>query len=244
MDAMILAAGLGTRLAPLTDHLPKALVKVAGIPMLERTARRLIAAGADRLVINLFAFPEQIEAFVRKRANFGVEVRFSREPRGPLETGGGLRAARALLRADGPTILHNVDVFTDLPLRAMLGAHERTGALVTLAVMERETARCLLFDEVGLLGRVDRERDVRIQVRRPQGSLRTLPFCGVHVLSAPFLDQISERGRFSILDPYLRLAQQGAPILPFPVDGCTWVDIGRPAQLAHAECVAAAGAGR
>ena len=152
VDAMILAAGLGTRLRPLTDSRPKALVEVGGVAMLERTALRLIEAGAERLIINLHAFPEQIEAYVRERDGFGVEVLFSHEREKPLETGGGLWAARKYVRRDRLLILHNADVFTDLPLRTMLRDHERTRALVTLAVMQRETTRCLLFDEAGLIG--------------------------------------------------------------------------------------------
>src|SRR5690606_3788145 len=109
-------AGLGTRLAPLTDRMPKALVPVGGVPMLERVARGLVAAGADRLVINTHRFPEQIEAFVASRDGFGVEVVFSPEPEQPLETGGGLGKASSLFRRDAPAFLHNCDVLTALPL--------------------------------------------------------------------------------------------------------------------------------
>src|SRR5919109_2511750 len=107
MDAMIFAAGRGTRLQPLTHELPKALIEIGGVPMLERVARRLVAAGADRLVINTHPFPEQIVEFVREREGFGVEVHFSHEPDEPLETGGGLRQAAPLFRRDAPFLLHN-----------------------------------------------------------------------------------------------------------------------------------------
>src|SRR5262245_31371443 len=120
MDAMILAAGLGTRLAPLTDATPKALVEVGGVPMLERVARRLVEAGAPRLVVNVCPFADRIEAFVRARHGFGVECAISRESPAPLETGGGLLAAAPLLQDDGPVVLHNVDVLTDLSIRDLL----------------------------------------------------------------------------------------------------------------------------
>src|SRR5436190_18863381 len=113
---MILAAGLGTRLSPLTDRVPKCLVEVGGVPMLERVARRLVAAGADRLIVNVCPFADEIEAFVRARKGFGVDVRIARESPTPLETGGGLRAAREYFRGDAPIFLHNVDVVTDFSL--------------------------------------------------------------------------------------------------------------------------------
>ena len=113
MEAMILAAGVGERLRPLTEHAPKALVEVAGVPMLERVARRLIDAGADRLIINVHHHADQIEEYVRRRGGFGVEIRFSREEGAPLETGGGLLAAAPLFERSQPFLLHNVDVISD-----------------------------------------------------------------------------------------------------------------------------------
>ncbi len=115
---MIFAAGLGTRLRPLTDETPKALVEVGGDPLLEHVATRLVEAGVERLVVNVHPFADRIRRFVRERADFGVEVAISEEPERPLETGGGLRHARTLLRGEGPILLHNVDVLTDLPMEA------------------------------------------------------------------------------------------------------------------------------
>lgn len=232
---MVLAAGLGTRLRPLTDRIPKALVPVAGTPILERVVRRLLAAGVDRVVINVHHFPEQIRAFVASRGDFGVEVLFSEEPDRPLETGGGLLHARELLRADAPFFLHNADILTDLPLREMYAAHEAAAPLATLAVMERPTSRRLLFDDRGLLGRVDEGKGVRIESRAPAGEVRELAFAGVHVISPALLPRIHETGQFSILEPYLRLAGEGERILPYRIDGWRWSDVGKPEQLAEAE---------
>lgn len=236
MDAMLLAAGLGTRLRPLTEHTPKALVPVAGVPMLERIARRLIDAGADRLIVNLHHLGEQVRRYVEEREGWGVEVHFSEEAPAPLETGGGVLRARPLFRGDAPFFLHNTDVLTDLPLREMYGAHAAAGgALATLATMRRETSRYLLFDDHGLLGRTDHGKGLRIEARDPVGEVRELAFAGVHVLDPRLLDRLSEQGAFSILDPYLRLAAEGERILPFAVDRYRWMDIGKPAQLEAAD---------
>lgn len=228
---MILAAGLGTRLRPLTDDMPKALVPVGGAAVLEHVARRLVAAGADRLVVNTHHFPEQIERYVAERDGFGVEVVFSHEPGAPLETGGGLLHAAPLLRRDAPFFLHNADILTDLDLVAMLAAHRAADALATVAVMRRESTRHLLFDDRGLLGRVDEGRALEIRVRAAHGPERRLAFAGVHVVSPALLERITERGAFSILEPYLRLAGEGERILPFAADDAAWFDIGKPAQL-------------
>ncbi|MBI4544274.1 MAG: NTP transferase domain-containing protein [Gemmatimonadetes bacterium] len=234
---MIFAAGLGTRLRPLTDHAPKALIPVGGVPMLERVARRLVDAGADRLVINTHRHSEQIEAFVAERGGFGAEVVFSREPDRPLETGGGLLQAAALLRRDAPFLLHNVDVLTDLPLRELSAAQLAAGAtvLATLAVMEREAARRLLFDDLGLCGRRDLRAGTVSWARSAVGSMRELPYCGVQAVSPRLLDLITERGVFSIFEPYLRLAGERWQILPYRVDGAAWFDIGDAQRLAAAE---------
>ncbi len=237
-DAFILAAGLGTRLRPLTDEMPKCLVEVGGVPMLERTARRLIAAGADRLIINVCPFADEIERFIDDNNGFGVDVRVSREEGDPLETGGGLLAAREHLREEAPFLIHNADVFTDLDLGSLLEAHAASGALVTLAMMERPSTRGLLFDEGGLAGRANDDADGEVFVRSTAGPVRRLAFACAHVVSPAFLDSVTERGRFGIFVPYLRLAEAGARILPHRVDGCTWVDIGRPEQLAQANEIA------
>ncbi len=234
-DAMIFAAGLGTRLRPLTNHVPKALVEVAGETMLARTARTLVEAGATRLIINVHHHADQVIRFVEEHDGFGVEVRISHEPDEPLETGGGLRAARAHFRGDRPVVLHNVDVILAAPLPALIKEHVASEALVSLAVMQRETQRFLLFDDAGLFGRVDRRSDTRLVAREAEGVEQAWPFCGVHVASPELLERIEERGRFSITATYLRLAAEGARIAPLSVDGSFWADIGTPETLVRAE---------
>lgn len=230
MDALIFAAGLGTRLGAIGEATPKALLEVGGVTMLERTARRLVQAGADRIVVNVHHRAEAIERFLATH-DLGAEVLVSREPDGPLETGGGLWHARDLFRRDRAILLHNVDVITDADLSAMMAEHEQSGALVTLAVNERETSRYLLFDDAGLFGREDRGGAPRRQeARPPRGAVRTYAFAGIHVCSPGLLDQITERGVFPILTTYLRLAREGRTILPWLHRGL-WLEIGNAARL-------------
>ncbi|HWV56286.1 MAG TPA: sugar phosphate nucleotidyltransferase [Longimicrobiales bacterium] len=234
---MLFAAGLGTRLAPLTNDMPKALIPLGGVPMLQRVAERVIAAGADRIIINVHHFAEQIERFVERCDGFGVEVKFSFEPGAPLETGGGLRHAGVHFRRNGPAILHNVDVWTTFPLEELLARHMESRPLATLAVNHRSASRYLHFDDYGLLGRVDtRTGDERL-VREPVGEVFRLAFCGVHVIEPALLDSpaIQRPGAFSIIEAYLELAAVGARILPVVIDEWEWVDIGTPARLAAAE---------
>lgn len=236
------AAGRGTRLRPLTDTVPKALVEVGGRTLLEHVARRLVEAGVTRLVVNVCHHAHLVERFLATH-DLGVPVATSWEPGGPFDTGGGLLAARPLLARDGPLLLHNVDVLSDLPLARLVASHVASGALATLAVSGRESSRRLLFDDEGLLGRTDEPAHLDLRVRAPHGALAALAFSGVHVIAPALLERIEERGTFSILDTYLRLAGEGARLLPFRHDAGTWIDVGRPADLERARA-AYAGGGR
>lgn len=235
LDALLFAAGLGTRLRPRTDHVPKALIPVAGMTMLERTARRAIAGGADRLIINVHPHAGQIEAFVEAHHGFGVDVVFSREAEHPLETGGGLLHAAALLRRDGPVLLHNTDIITDFPLSRLLAAHAAAGAMATLAVNRRSASRYLLFDDGGLLGHRDSRTGVERRSREALGAVQHLAFCGVHVIRPTLPDHITEHGAFSIIEVYLRLAAEGERIAAHDIGSALWLDIGTPARLEEAE---------
>lgn len=233
MDGMILAAGLGTRLRPLTDEIPKALVTVGGTPMLERIAHRLIEAGVDRLVINIHHHADRIRAFVDERDGFGVDTRLVLEPDAPLETGGGLLNARDHFR-DGPFFLHNVDVICDLDLRDMLAAHVRDDPLATLAVSDRDSRSVLRFDDDGLQARVDREAETVEAERGPRGPSRDRAFAGIHVVAPRIFDLMAERGAFSIIAPYLRLAGAGHRILPYDIGSALWLEVGDPERLERA----------
>ena len=238
---MILAAGLGTRLRPLTDRVPKALVEVGGIPMLARVARRLVEAGVDRLIVNVHHRADEVAHYLEGLGpELGVEILVSREEDQPLETGGGLLRAAPLFRRGEPFLLHNVDVIIDIDLGAMVRAHAME-ALATLAVHERETSRFLLFDEEGLLGWENPANGASKAARRPRGGVRRIAFAGVHVLSPQvfaLLEADYDRdARFSIIDAYLRWAARGHRVAPHDVTKAFWVEVGTPDRLARAEAL-------
>src|ERR1700730_11225643 len=150
MKAMILAAGLGTRLRPLTDDRPKALVEVAGHTLLEITLLRLRQFGIREVIVNVHHFAEMIVEYLKKNDNFGLRIEISREEV-LLDTGGGLKKAAWFFledsnHSDEPFILHNVDVLSTIDIERMVQSHRENQALATLAVQERETSRYLLFD--------------------------------------------------------------------------------------------------
>jgi N-acetyl-alpha-D-muramate 1-phosphate uridylyltransferase len=234
MDAMILAAGLGTRLGELTRDTPKALIEVGGVPVIERVAKQLIDAGVDRLIINVHHHADRIIDYVNSRRGFGVEVVFSEERAAPLETGGGLLHAAPLFRREQPFFVHNVDVICDADLTAMYRMHVRTKAIATLAVQARDSSRYLLFGDDGLCGRMDMRNTSRAELHATCGDLHSFAFAGIHVISATLLGLIQERGAFSIIDVYLRLAGEGHRIRHYDVTAATWLEVGNPERLESA----------
>jgi len=244
MEAMILAAGAGSRLAPLTDRLPKALVVVRGRPLLAHVMDRLVAAGVTRIVVNVSHHAEQVEAWLAAHGPPGVAIAVSREPDGPYETGGGFLAAAPLFRRDGPIILHNVDVLSRIPLDALVAAHRAARAhfggrcVATLAVQERATERRLLFDDLGLMGWERRRAGAPVEsgrVRRPAGTERSLAFAGIHVVEPAILELTDRKGVFSIREVYLDAAGRGYTVAPCDVTAHAWQDVGTPERLAAAE---------
>ena len=218
MKAMVFAAGLGTRLRPLTDDLPKALVEVNGVPLLELVLRRLAAAGVTGFVVNTHHFHEKIEAFLRSKKDFGLKIELSHVEAFPLETGGGLKKAAAFFSGGGPFFACNSDVYSELDLPALYAAHLASGALATLAVRERPSHRRLLFDDgMNLKGR---ENEISLP------GLRPLAFSGIQVLSPEIFPKITETGVFSITAVYLRLAAAGEKIKGFADRSPFWCDIG------------------
>ena len=231
MDGMILAAGRGTRLGELGATTPKALIEVGGMTMLERTARKLVQAGATRLVVNVHHHAEAIEAFLATH-DLGAEVRVSREVAEPLETGGGMFHAREHFRMDRPILAHNVDVICDTDLGPFIAAHAASGALATLAMQPRESQRYLLFDDDGLFGRDSRRTGQVTHVRAPLGQVRALAFAGLHVCAPDWFDLVTERCVFPIVDVWLRLAGEGHAIQSWIVPDGAWLEIGNPDRLA------------
>ena len=238
MKAMILAAGLGTRLRPLTDDRPKALVEVAGHTLLEITLRRLRSFGIREVIINVHHFADMVVDYLKKNDNFGMRIEISREDV-LLDTGGGLKQAAWFFLegssdSDEPFLLHNVDVLSTIDIRRMVEFHKQNQALATLAVQNRETSRYLMFDEQNRLCGRRAGRDKALEKVRPSAQTEALAFSGVHVISPRFLALMTETGAFSIITSYLRLAGCGEKILAFRADEFYWLDLGKPENVLQA----------
>jgi NDP-sugar pyrophosphorylase family protein len=238
VKAMILAAGLGTRLRPLTNDRPKALVDVGGRTMLEVTLSRLRYFGIRDVIINVHYFADMIVEYLKKNDNFGMRIEISREDV-LLDTGGGLKkAAHFFLEnqrdVETPFVLHNVDVISTIDLSRMVQFHAENRALATLAVQDRETSRYLLFDErQQLCGRrigPDQKEEL-VGLEKPA---QALAFSGIHIISPRIFELMQENGVFSIIAAYLRLAGQGEKIPSFRADDYYWRDMGRPDDVLQA----------
>lgn len=235
MKAMVLAAGLGTRLRPLTNDRPKALVEVAGRTLLEITLARLRSFGICEVIVNVHHFADLVVECLKANDNFGMKIEVSRED-DLLDTGGGLRKTGHFFLRDGadePFILHNVDVLSSIDLAAMVKDHIEHGALATLAVQHRKSSRMLLFDEELLLcGRHTAEADPELvrEARRTEA----LAFSGVHVISPRIFGLMREELAFPIIPEYLRMAGAGERIVGFLADQYYWRDLGTPSSIVQA----------
>jgi NDP-sugar pyrophosphorylase family protein len=227
MKAMVLAAGLGTRLKPLTDTRPKALVEINGKTLLQIALSRLREFGIRDVIVNVHHFADMVVDYLKQNDNFGMKVAVSREEE-LLDTGGGLNKAGWFFlrdRSAEPFLLHNVDVISNIDLNQMILFHVEHAALATLAVKDRDTSRYLLFDDdLRLCGRQSSRDPQRL----------SLAFSGIHVISPRLLKIMPGEGAFSIIASYLELAAQGERILAFRADKYYWRDLGRPHDLAQA----------
>lgn len=239
MKAMVLAAGLGTRLRPRTNDRPKALVEVNGRTLLEITLARLRAFGIREVIINVHHFAEKMIEFLEANHNFGMRIEISREEE-LLDTGGGLKKASWFFleparERDNPVLVHNVDVLSAIDFERMVELHVRRSALATLAAQDRTTSRPLLFDEHGLLrGRASRG-GAQTGTTSSQPGFASLAFCGIHVISPRIFEAIEEDGAFSIIDTYVRLAARGEAVVGFRADSYYWRDLGKPESITQAE---------
>lgn len=237
MKGMIFAAGLGTRLRPLTDTMPKALVPVGGEALLGHVLRKFRKAGIRDVVINVHPFPEQIEAWLKEHRHPGMRIRLSREVEAPLETGGGIRHAAPLLEGCGKLLVHNVDILSNLDLKRLV-AEADPDALATLVVSPRETSRYLLFDEaMRLVGWTDlRTGEVRSPFPKlDPAACRRYAFAGIHLLDERILALMQPwPERFSIIDFYLSLAADHT-LRGYLPDDLRLLDVGKPDTLAAAE---------
>jgi NDP-sugar pyrophosphorylase family protein len=244
MKAMVLAAGLGTRLRPLTNDRPKALVEVCGRTLLETTLTRLRDFGIRDVIINVHHYSDMVMDRVKAAGNFGMHIEFSREDV-LLDTGGGLKKAarffsdsgggKAIADEQEPFILHNVDVISSIDFQRMVEVHKQSSALATLAVQERKTSRYLLFnDHLSLCGR-RLVKEEKTEIVRPSENISQLAFAGIHVISPRIFPLLTEEGVFSIIPAYLRLAAQGEKIQAFRADEYYWRDLGKPENIRQAE---------
>lgn len=239
MKALIFAAGLGTRLRPLTDKMPKALVEVGGIPMLERVIDKLIRFGITEMAVNVHHFPDQIIDYIASR-HFPADIIISDERECLLDTGGGLLHAAKLLGADEPILIHNADILTNFDIAEMVEAHARTNADATLLVSLRETSRYLLFDEKNQMRGWTNVKigEVLPPTLADAADLRRLAFGGVHIVSPSLLADLAvwtTKPAFPIMPYYIDACQR------LKIDGFTpsapfaWHDIGKPQSLAAAQ---------
>ena len=226
MKAMILAAGLGTRLRPVTNSIPKALVVVDGKPLLQQALEHVKRYGIRDVIINVHHFPGQIIDFLIAHDYFGLEIIISDESNELLETGGGVRNAAWFFSEREPFLVRNADVISDLDLSRMARFHNATHPLATLAVRNRETSRYFLFDEKSTLcGWENRETGER-QISREIDEERPLAFSGIQILQPDIFPLMTETGKFSLKDLYVRLASDHL-IKGFMDTGSVWRDIGR-----------------
>ena len=237
MKAMIFAAGKGTRLQPLTNTMPKALVPVGGMPLLERLIRKLIAAGCGEIVVNVHHFSEQIAAFLQEKRNFGIHIELSDETDALLDTGGALAKAARFFDDGEPFIVHNVDIVSSVDLQAFYRTHLLSNAAATLAVSKRPTSRYLLFDDDGRLQGWINEATGE---QKPLGKaldidrLHKYAFSGIHIIGSELLVRLAEHtGKFSIIDFYLE-QMDDMPIMCADMMGEVIIDVGKMATFDQA----------
>lgn len=239
MKAMIFAAGLGTRFKPWTDHHPKALALVNGKSLLQRNIEYLQTFGFNEVIVNVHHFADQIEEAIQKNNGWGSSIFISDERDEVLETGGGLLKAKPFLENEAVFLTMNADILTNLDLNKMLIAHRQKNALITLAVMVRDSSRQLLFDENSQLRgwrnrSTGEERGEIVQNPDKKNLARELAFSGIAVYDSRFFEEINRTGKFSLTDAYLELAKNHR-IVAFDHTGDILMDVGSEDKLKKAE---------
>jgi len=224
---MILAAGLGTRLRPITNTMPKALVKISGHTLLEGAIRHLSDYGVKEIVINVHHFADQVIQYLNQNRNFGLNIIISDERDQLLDTGGGLTKVSWFFTGGKPFFVRNVDIVSDLDLHNMMEQHLKSHALATLAVRNRKTSRYFLFDpDHRLCGWTNLKTGENILSIESKMNLEMLAFSGIQVLSPEIFTLITEEGKFSLTSLYLRLAKDHF-IKGFQDRGSIWRDVGK-----------------
>ncbi len=244
MKALIFAAGLGTRLRPLTDDRPKAMVEIAGKPMLQHVIERVAAAGFDDIAINIHHYGQMIIDFLEEHNNFGLNIHISDERGLLLDTGGGILKARQWLDGDEPFLVHNTDIISSLDLKAFYDYHVEHDALATILVKERQTQRYFLFnDEDRLCGWINKATgEIKPDPVKLAGKkLHEMAFGGLHVISPrifPELERYHRRcgeDKFSIVPFYIGMCTHHLIHGYHPDSDYQWLDIGKPETLSAAQ---------
>lgn len=236
MKAMILAAGLGTRLKPLTDSCPKVLLPAGPYTLLEFAIRKLKSAGFDELIINVHHFAPMVVDYLRKNNNFGCHISISDESEALLDTGGALAKAAWFFNDEKPFLIYNADIVGNMDLGKFYRAHLAGDSLATLSVRSRKSTRYLLFDTNMRLCGWENTTTGEKRVAIPAVETQAFAFSGIHAIS-PQLLPLLDTGRFSIIDAYLKLAATHR-IVGWVDHSTLWADAGKPESLGMAGKIA------
>lgn len=231
VKAMILAAGTGTRLRPITENRPKALVEINGKPLLEWVIRRLRKAGIRDMIVNVHHFPNQIRDFLERKEFFNLNIRISDESSQLMDTGGALQKARACLDDGKPFLVHNVDILTDLDIPAFIAHHVEHRNAVSLTVRARNTSRYLLFDSRNTLcGWENNKSGARILVGSRPAPVKKLAFSGIHIAGPELFEYIPGKTPCPVIRAYLQMAEDH-DIKGVEHNEGTWTDVGKIRDL-------------
>lgn len=233
MNALIFAAGLGTRLYPLTLDKPKALVEINGKTLLEITILRLKEIGIKTVVVNVHHFPDLIIDYLKSHDYFGVDILISDERNFLLETGGGIVKAATLIDKNTPLLVHNVDIVSDINLQALFDYHMAYKAEATLAVRQRKTSRYLLFNPSMHLCGWENQQTGEKKIIIPQKELQAYAFSGIQIINPSILADITQEGKFSIISAYLELLHKHR-LIGYDHTSSQWIDVGKQESLEQA----------
>ncbi len=234
MKAMIFAAGKGTRLQPLTNNTPKALIKFNGIPLLELVIKKLISSGVTEIIINVHYLANQILDFLKIKNNFGIRIEISDETEELLDTGGGLKKASWFFDDNKPFILYNVDVISDINIEEMISFHIKNKALVTLAVRLRTSSRYFLFNDKQELSGWENVKTRERIISRSSENYTSMAFSGIHIINPSIFAALMQESEFSIVKNYLELSKNNL-IKAYVHNDNYWFDIGDKEKLSIAE---------
>jgi len=233
---MIFAAGLGTRLRPLTNHLPKALVRLHNKPLIQLLIEKLIKEGYNEIIINVHHFAESLIDFIQSNQNFGIRIAISDESGQLLDTGGGLKNASWFFDDNKPFLVHNVDVVSNINLSDVMKYHIKNKAMATLAVRKRSTSRYLYFDDQNRLCAWENIKTGEKIVVVQKEHITRFAFSGIHVIDPKLLQLLDEEGSFSIINAYLKQVKEYR-IIGYDHTNGLWLDVGNTENLQKAETI-------